>query len=225
MSDTNTATTEYTAVIYDNTDVFSDAEEQTLLEAMEPLCEYGNICIVTLVSYDGLTYEITSNQYYDAFGDSSGMMLFIETKNSAMRIHCNGEIAETIGSSSLKDITLKTGGYAAEGKYYTCAQKVLSETQKYFFNAQVSGPMKIVSSALLAVIIGLTATYFIVRNFYGRKAAREEEVLASIYTQHKLTEPMLEHTGSVNLVKVPKHLKGYDSVDFFDDAVDSFRKF
>lgn len=225
MSDTYTATPEYTAVIYDNTDVFSYAEEQTLLEAMEPLCEYGNICIMTLVSYDGLTYDIISNHYYETFGDTSGMMIFIETKNSAMQIHCNGEIAESIGNNSLRDITFKTAGYATEGQYYTCAEKVLSETQKYLFNDQVSGPMKIVSSALLAIIIGLTVTYFIVRNFYGRKTAKEEEVLASIYTQHKLTMPNLEHTGSVKLVNVPKKIKRYDSIDFFDDVVDNFRKF
>ena len=131
---------------------------------------------------------------------------------------------QTINSKALSDITRNTGGYATDGEYYTCARKVLYETQNYLFNDQVSGPMKIISSALLAVIIGLTVTYFIVRNFYGRKAAKEEEVLGSIFTQQKLTQPTLENTGSVNLVSVPKQLRGYDTMDFFDDTIDTFKR-
>lgn len=201
--------TEYTAIIIDNTDVFTDSEESALLNEMSSLCEHGNVCITTLVSYEGLTYEIMNDLYTDEFGDTSGIILFLETKQSAMRIYCHGELAQEINSSSVYDITDKIAGYATRGDYYACADNFLAETRFFFFDKELSAPMKLVTSALLAVIISLTATYFIVKLFYGRKKSTSQETLDAMFTQQKVSDTDLEPVGISNIVKIPKYLTEY----------------
>ncbi|MGN0375511.1 MAG: hypothetical protein ACI4EN_08435 [Butyrivibrio sp.] len=56
----------------------------------------------------------------------------------------------------------------------------------------LSRPMKYISSALIALSLGFTITFFIVKTFYGKNSPKEEEVLDSIYVQHRLREPSLE---------------------------------
>ncbi len=198
--------TEYNAVIIDNTDVFSAAEEAALLNEMSPLCEHGNVCITTLVSYEGLTYEIMNDLYTDTFGDTSGIILFIETKQSAMKIYCHGELSHEINSSSVYDITDKIAGYATGGDYYACADNFIAETQFFFFDRELSAPMKLVTSALMSLIIGLTATYFIVKAFYGRKKTTRQETLDAMFTQQEVNDTDLEPVDISKIVSIPKYI-------------------
>ncbi len=198
---------EYTAIIIDNTDVFTDEQEEALLSEMSSLCEHGNVCITTLVSFEGLTFNIMNDLYTDTFGDTDGVILFIETKQSAMNIHCHGELAQELDSQALRDITAEIAGYATAGDYYACADNFIAETRFFFFNKELSAPMKLVTSALLAAIIGITVTYFIVKAVYGKKTSTQKEMLRAIFSQQKVEDTEREPMGVSNIVKVPKYLR------------------
>lgn len=182
--------TGYTIGIYDDADILTSSEEELLMEQMEPISEYGHVALVTIDYNPYNDTERYCNYFYDEyFGRESGTVFIIDMQERYLYILNDGYIQRIITNSYSLTITDNVYTYATDGDYYLCASKAFSQINTLLEGGRISQPMKYICNALLALIIGFTITYVIVRIAHSRRVAKSEDILNAIYAQTHIHNP------------------------------------
>ena len=168
----------YRAYIEDDADLLTDAEEMALYELMQELTLYGNVAFKTI---DENSYSSTEGfilDYYDEmFGESSGGVFLIDMDYRNVWIRCHGAMSKVITNAYTDTITDNVYTYASKEDYYGCAYEAFAEMLVLLQGNKIAQPMKYISNALLATILGLIITYFIVKIMSRAKKPSKEELL------------------------------------------------
>ncbi len=202
--------TGYTAILYDEADVLNQKSERLILEDLTELTKYGNAVFYSAVadSYanESKAQRMARNYYEGCFSSTSngvivaiildsdeqgGCMLWVETYNKLNKTVTTSQctdIADNAVATTRKHASGKYYGYDGTRNYFGYADEALLQVQKVLDGKNIPAPMKIITSALLAMVLGLLINFMIVAGFNRKKTPKEKEVLAGLISQFHFTD-------------------------------------
>ena len=153
--------------IQDDADLLTAAEEAALYEDMLPLCEYGTPLFWTTTRQSANYERLAEQYYYSMLGNGeSGTLFVINMAARQLTIYSDGQIYRVVTNGEAETITDNVFRLARDGKYYECAQSVFQQELKLMQGEQIARPMKIVSNALLALVLALLGVYLYISRRY-----------------------------------------------------------
>lgn len=181
--------TGYAVYISDEENLLSDDEESKLIEEMIPVTAYGNIGFVSCENYSESTSNYASWIYDRIFGSESGTMLVIDMGQRQLYIKNNGKVGETITNAYSNTISDNIYRYASDGDYYSCACVYCSQVYTVLEGGRIAQPMRYITAALLALILGLTINYLILRAVTTPRKAGNAEIIDAAQVDFILRNP------------------------------------
>ena len=191
--------TNYVVYMNDEYDLLSDEEESGLINEMIPLTEYGNAGFLSCENNSESTSQYSARVYSSLFGTESGTLLVIDMGQRMLYIKSNGAISEIVSNAYSNTITDNIYRYASEGDYYTCASKAFAQVYTLLSGGKIAQPMRYISAALLALILGLMINYLIVRTVSKPRKAGAGEIIDAADVDFRLRDPAAHH---INTTKV-----------------------
>lgn len=178
---TNALASSHEAWINDEADLLSDSEETLLLEDMEALTDYGNVIFLSTDSYSGFSTAAYAHAFYQQYyGNSNGLVFYIDMYEREILIDCNGDISYTLHSGHIKSITDNVYRYASNGDYYSCAANTFNQCLTVLEGGKIAQPMKHINNVILALILAFIINYYIVRATSQNKKASSSELVDAI---------------------------------------------
>ena len=156
--------TGYSVYIDDSEDLLTDSEEAQLVEDMKPITEYGNAGFVSCENYDYSTASYSARRYSSLFGSESGTLLVIDMGMREFYIKNDGAISKVITNAYSNTISDNIYRYASSGDYYLFAATCYAQIYTLLAGGKVAQPMRYISAALLALILGILVNYLILRD-------------------------------------------------------------
>ena len=191
--------TGYSIYIDDSEDLLTDSEEASLIEDMKPVTEFGNAGFVSCKNNSQSTSSYSSQLYASLFGSDSGSLLVIDMGMREFYIKNNGTISKVITNAYSNTISDNIYRYAARGEYYKCASVCFEQICTLMSGGKVAQPMRYISAALLALILGLLINYLFVRALSAPRKAGADEIIDAASVDFILKHPAanLDHTTRV----------------------------
>ncbi len=192
MSGTNN-TTGYKFVIDDQADYFTDSEEDILVEELKETTKYCNVMIVTTESH---MYSTTQDFSYasidNTFGRNASSVCFVIDRDKSEIYLCStGSARKKITNSKCDVICDNTYIYATESHnrdYFTCAYKTIDQVNTVLGGGIIAQPMKFISSAFIAVALGMLLCFLYALKTSQMKKASNNDILSGIYSQIKIQD-------------------------------------
>ena len=191
--------TNYVVYMNDEYDLLSDEEESKLINEMIPLTEYGNAGFLSCENSSESTSQYSARVYSSLFGTESGTLLVIDMGQRMLYIKSNGAISEIVSNAYSNTITDNIYRYASEGDYYTCASKAFGQVYTLLSGGKIAQPMRYISAALLALILGLMINYLIVRTVSKPRKADTEEIIDAANVDFRLRDPAARHSHTTKV--------------------------
>ncbi|MDO5155238.1 MAG: TPM domain-containing protein [Eubacteriales bacterium] len=157
------ADTKYQAICKDDADLLSAAEEKSMLEAMQPITQYGNVAFVSTNHASAGTSAYAQSEYSQLFGTSAATMFVIDMDNRQIYIYSGQEMYKELTKSYANTITDNVYKYASSGDYYTCASEAFAQMYAVIDGQRIAKPMKNISNVMLAIALAILINYFVVR--------------------------------------------------------------
>ena len=155
--------TGFRVYILDEDDLLSSSEESRLLEEMKPITQYGHaIFWSTRESTHGDEIEQARLKRRAVTGMDSAGIFVINMSARKITFQSYGRIYEVITRSYARTITNNVSRYATDGDYYSCAANGFRQAFRLLEGERIAQPMKIVSYALIALMLGLLAAVLFV---------------------------------------------------------------
>ncbi len=188
--------TGYTVYIEDSQDLLTSDEESSLVEVMMPLTEYGHAGFVSCSSEGMTTKSYAAGKYSSVFGSASGTMLVIDMGNRELYIKNNGQISKVITNAYSNTISDNIFQYAARGDYYSCASSCFSQLLTLLEGGRIAQPMRYITAALLALILGLTINFLLLLLVTRPKKADSQDIIDAAKVDFILRNPgtQLDHS-------------------------------
>lgn len=185
------AATGYCAVVADEADLLTDAQEAALLDEMYPLTTYANIAVYTVDTETDLTdFERARIKRVELFGTDVNAAIFtVDLYLRRIVIQRRGIMEKYLTNSRSNNITNNVASYAKDGDYnkvcVTGVQQMLAVIQ----GDNVPKPMKYLSNGVIALILGcLTATFTAV---YTSTTRKKREKTTAAETAAYVSVPLL----------------------------------
>ncbi|MBR3645609.1 MAG: TPM domain-containing protein [Lachnospiraceae bacterium] len=187
----------YCVDISDNADLLTQSEENSLLEKMESITDYGNVGFLTSDAVNMMTTESLARNYlYDEFGAGSNSTVFvIDMYNRMIYIYSDGEMFKKITTSYARTITDNVYKEVHDGNYCEAANQVFDYEAQLLDGQKIAQPMKIISNGLFAIAIGFLINFCVILSTYSTKQASHEEIIGNAVSTVNLT------TMSVTMTK------------------------
>ena len=173
----NNPQTGYSVYIDDDQDLLTDAEEQSLIEEMIPITEYGNVGFISCDNTSESTASYSARRYSSLFGSDSGAVLVIDMGQRMIYIKNNGAVSKIITNAYSNTITDNIYRYASDGDYYSCASAAFSQIYTVLRGGKIAQPMRYISAALLALVIGFLINYLFLRAVTSPNKAGQGEII------------------------------------------------
>ena len=150
------------AYIRDDADLFSDAEEQKLLERLKTVLAYGGAAIVTTDNNSMSTSYYAESAYRQYFGTSSGTLFLMDMDNRYLQFFSDGSNYRTLTESKTNEISDNVYSYASKGDYFKCADMAFEQVATVLAGGRITTPMKYVTNAIFAIGLVLMVNIWIV---------------------------------------------------------------
>ncbi|MCQ2498032.1 MAG: TPM domain-containing protein [Lachnospiraceae bacterium] len=190
----------YTYFVYDTAELLSEVEEETVLKALEPISEFGHAGVIIIDDNPYNTAERYASEFLkDSFGtDKTGIVLIIDyTPGQHYLYICAGDKNFSgISASKCDIVTDNIYRYAKNEQFYTCALEGVHQINDVLNGINIPQPMKYLSNACLAIIMGLILAYFIASATSKTRNSSAGERLQNIYTQFKVNSPSATVTNT-----------------------------
>ena len=169
-----------------------------LSDALEkrPVTEYGNAGFISCENYSVSTKKYAEQRYGSLFGTESGSLLVIDMGMREFYIKNNGAVSEIITTAYSNTIADNIYKYASEGQYYKFASSCFSQELVLLRGGKISQPMRYISAALLALILGLLINYLILRFVTMPGKAGNHEIIDAAQVDFVLRNPQSRLTNT-----------------------------
>ena len=187
----------YFVWIQDDADLLTDSEEAALQQVMQPITAYGS---VGFYSTDYNNYSSTKYMAEDVLhehsGYGSGTVFVIDMDYRNIFIYSDGQMLRAINTAKANTITDNCYTYASRGDYYSCAAKAYEQMNTVLEGGRIAEPMKIVSNALLSVMLGMLICFWYVMMTSGLHKTSEAEIIsgASCDFRNRIVSARKTHT-------------------------------
>lgn len=191
--------TGYVIYIADEEDLLTDSEEAQLIEDMKPITEYGNAGFVSCENNSVSTRQFAEKRYSSVFGSESGTLLLIDMGMREFYIRNNGAISKIITSAYSNTISDNIYKYASDRYYYKFASVCFLQELELLRGGKIAQPMRYISAALLALILGLLLNYLILRAVTVPRTAGNHEIIDAAQVDFILRNPTSRHTNTTRV--------------------------
>lgn len=152
----------YEAVVEDNADLFTEAEEAKLLSQLKKLTKYGNMGILTNTSSNSDAASYARSQYISMFGETNGALFLIDMYNRRLQIFSGKDVFKTLSTAKANEITDLVYTYASDGDYYKTAEETFRLIGISLDGGRVVAPMRYATNALFALGLVLIINFIII---------------------------------------------------------------
>lgn len=160
-------------IIDDGANVLTDAEIRMLAEDMKPALEYGHIMFVTADEShsSGINYYAASI-YHSYFANNvSGTMVIIDFYNRDFYIFSDGKNYDVLTKAKANVITDNNYKSLSNADYYEGARNTFAQIISILSGGRIAEPMKHISNAILAILLGMLICAIIIGATMGVKKA------------------------------------------------------
>ena len=192
-------TTGFTAVIEDDANLLDTAEYNSVLETMQGITDY---CHAGLYTYGGSSRDYVMDKAKD-WGNStfSGdyTLFIIDMATRQLAVYSSERIYRTITQAKSYTITDNVYSYASRKQYATCAMTAFNQMHRTLKGETVTGPMRYISNALLALLGAILLAYLLI------SARMEQEVKVSMPDVVTATVGIGAFIAGKKLIRKVKH--------------------
>lgn len=201
------------AVIRDEADLLTDAEESDLLDAMMPITQYGNVIFYTTNDnpYDD-TYDLSKTIYASHFSPyDDGVIFTINMDDRELWISGFGQCQYMVTDSYCYTITDNIYTYATDGDYYECATQGFEQIYAVLQGKDIPQPMRYTCNFLLAVAIALVINFLIVTSYSKKREPSLSTVKDSMIYHCEIHNPRATFTHERKVYNPPSSSSGSSS--------------
>ena len=150
------------AYIRDDANLFTDDEENRLLERLKTVLSFGGAAIVT-TDYNSMSASsYAENAFRQYFGTGSATLLLIDMDNRYLQFFSDGSNYRVLTESKTNEISDNVYKYASSGDYFTCADKAFEQVATVLSGGRIVTPMRYVTNAIFAIGLVLLVNIWIV---------------------------------------------------------------
>lgn len=149
-------------VIDDSAGLLSEGEKERLLENMKNVTAYGHAAFVTIDENKDTAEKYAKSGYFKLFGRQSGTLFLIDMDNRMIQFYSDGKFAKSINNTKSNEIADNIYKYAANEKYFECANEAFNQVLIVLRGGRLSVPMRHVTNALMAACLGLLLNFLLV---------------------------------------------------------------
>ncbi|MDE7063213.1 MAG: TPM domain-containing protein [Lachnospiraceae bacterium] len=200
--------TGYEVIIEDDAGLLSQDELKQLSRKMAEITPYGNAAFKTIDENSYSTERFVQEYYSDTFGQRSGTVFLIDMDNRNIWIYSDGDIYKIVTSSYADTITDNVYRYASNREYFDCAYHAFEQIVSLLQGYRIAQPMKYISNALMALLVGMLINYVVIKCFARRKRVKEQELLGNIFTQCDIHQPQAVFTHQDRVYTPPSSSGG-----------------
>jgi len=168
------AETGFRAVIDDGAGLLDSAEYDGVMEAMLPIAQYCNVGFYT---YSGASKDYVADKAKawaaGEFGASCTLFI-IDMATRQLAVWSSSDIQKTLTQAKSYTITDNVYRYASRKQYAACAESAFNQMYQVLKGETVSGPMRYISNALLALLAAILLAYLFI------SARMEQEIKVSM---------------------------------------------
>jgi len=202
--------TGYRLVIYDGAELLSSSEIKSLASDMAGITNYGDVAFISTDENDYGDIMTYSDGMFDRlFGNgANGTMLIIDMDEREISVYSDGACHKVITDGYGYDITDNIYRYATNEEYYTCASEGFEQMYALLNGQKIARPMKVISSALMAILLSLLINFIIVSNASKIQKTSGEEMLGGASKKLRFKNPILYKTRETKTYSPPSSSSG-----------------
>ena len=166
--------TGYRAVIEDAGSLLDAAEYDGVFATMMPITD---VCHVGFYTYQGESREYVLTKAKDWANKTfpgTCTLFIIDMATRQLAVWSSSDVEKTLTQAKSYTITDNVYKYASRGQYAACAESAFNQMNRALKGEQVSGPMRVISNILLALLAALLLAYLFI------SARMEQEVKVSL---------------------------------------------
>ena len=152
---------DHTFVMDDKANLLTTEQRQKLKEDYTPLTEYLDVAFVTTNSPGGSTDSFCHSYVNREFGNRPAVIFAIDMSNRQIYVYSNEAALSIISRADARAITDNIYQYATDGDYYGCANEAFAQIQAKCEGGVIARPVKHITNALIAVVLGVLANYYL----------------------------------------------------------------
>ncbi len=188
--------TGYKALIEDKADLLETKEEESLLDKMIPLTNYGNIMFETTDNNSISIENYTRNRYRTIFYYKSGTSFTIDIKNRKIYIYSFGNNYRIIDNRKAYIITDNVYKYSSSEEYYQCANEAFEEIYTVLQGGKTSEPMVLITNYLIALLLSFIICFLLIIHNSNDKFPTPKDLLKKCNIRFKTENPTVIKTGT-----------------------------
>ena len=183
--------TEYNSYfVYDDADLLTDTEENTLADRLGTISQTYNaqVVIITLASLDGTDVDAYLEYAYDTMGlgygeNHDGVLLLVCMEPRQWRILSNGFAGDAISSTDIDMLGDRFVPDLSDGNYAT-AFSIFADECEYYLNGYINGyPFDAGATLIACLIAGLVIGLIAVLIMKGQLKSVRAQNQANVYVK------------------------------------------
>ena len=187
---TEVAAKENEQFLYDEADLLTDPEEETLVQKLEEVSHATNaqIVVVTLASMDGGNIDEFIDYLYDNMGfgygeNHDGVLLLVSMDPREYRILSNGYAGTAIGPDQIDTLCDIVQPYLTKGSYATAFTYFANESEDFLAYYLAGSPFNAGKSFMISLVIGIIAGLITVFVMKGQLKSVRKQDSARVYVK------------------------------------------
>ena len=154
--------TAYRAVIEDTGGLLDAAEFDGVFAAMMPITD---ICHVGFYTYQGESREYVMTKaktWANNTFPGTCTLFIIDMATRQLAVWSSTDVEKTLTQAKGYTITDNVYKYASRGEYAACAESAFNQMNRVLKGEKLTGPMRLISNALLALLAALLLAYLFI---------------------------------------------------------------
>ena len=150
--------TGFRAVIEDELDLLTAAEERKILDDMIPLTEYGSVAFWSTREESADVQTQAEEKRRTLFGEESSCIVVINKAYQQLSIQSRGQLAKVITSARAGRIAARGSTDLARGQTYNAVSDAFSQLGTLTGSSKTAAHLRVFCNLFLSLMIGLTLT-------------------------------------------------------------------
>ena len=150
--------TGFRAVIEDELDLLTAAEERKILDEMIPLTEYGSVAFWSTREESADLQTQAEEKRRALFGEESSCIVVINKAYQQLSIQSRGQLAKVITSARAGRIAARGSTDLTRGQTYNAVSETFSQIGTLTGSSKTAAHLRVFCNLFLSLMIGLTLT-------------------------------------------------------------------
>ena len=150
--------TGFRAVIEDELDLLTAAEERKILDDMIPLTEYGSVAFWSTREESADVQTQAEEKRRALFGEESSCIVVINKAYQQLSIQSRGQLAKVVTSARASRIAARGSTDLTRGQTYNAVSEAFSQIGTLTGSSKAAAHLRVFCNLFLSLMIGLTLT-------------------------------------------------------------------